>query len=110
MSASTRISPGQKFAGPRGEYLVHQFQQFDGGRGGGPRRGSDRETHWLVGVGIESEKHRGHFERFRFLVVTVAAHLPLAITLGAMRVDRQQFAREIAGCTTNSPQSNLQSL
>ena len=104
------VGQHENFAGLGGEYLVHEFQQLDGGRGGGPRRGGDRETHGLVRVGIEGEKHRGHFERFGFLVVTVAAHLPLAVTLSAMRIDRQQFTREIARGATNSPQGDLQSL
>ena len=63
-----------------------------------------------MGVGIEGEKRRGHFERLGLLVVAVAAHLPLAVAVGAMRVDGQQFSRVIARSPANSPQGDLQPL
>ena len=63
-----------------------------------------------MGVGIKDEKRLGDFEGLGPLVLAEAAHLPLAVAWDAMRVDRQQFSRVIAGGPANSPQGNLQPL
>ena len=49
-----------------------------------------------MGVGIEGEKHRSHFEGLGLLVVAVATHLSFAVTLGAMRVGRLRGPPKLA--------------
>ena len=105
-----QVGQHEDFAGLRSEYLGHQSQQFDRGRARRLGRGGDGETERLMGVGIEGEKCRGHFEWLGLLLVAVAAHLPFAVTVGAVRVDRQQFSRVIARGPANSPQGDLQPL
>ena len=105
MSARTRISPGcgARISAASSNSSIAAVRR-------GSCRGGGGEADRLMGVGIEGEKRRGHFERLGLLVVAVAAHLPLAVAVGAMRVDGQQFSRVIARGPANSPQGDLQPL
>ena len=78
--------------------------------GHGSGRGPGCEAHRLVRIGIEDKEGLGDFGGFGFIVLSMPAHLSLAVTAHAMGIDGQEVAAEMPGSASQLSQRDLQVL
>lgn len=65
--------------------------------GHGSGRGPGCEAHRLVRIGIEDKEGLGDFGGLGFMVLSMPAHLSLAVTAHAMGIDGQEVTAEMPG-------------